>query len=173
MDARRGRRELRDRARRLRQAEHKAPAFLATNPAGELPALVDGETRLFENAAIALYLGDKLGKHAPKIDAPDRGRYLSWVVYSKSQLEPAMGDVLLKAETHPSRGWTTFDERKQAVERELGDRDYLLGTFTLADVLIGSMFVWKRRFGGPGEGSIIDAYVDRLLARPAAASLRG
>ena len=59
--------------------EHKAPEFLKINPAGKLPALVDGESKIFESAAICLYLADKFpeAKLAPKIGAPERGRYLS------------------------------------------------------------------------------------------------
>lgn len=59
--------------------EHKTPEFLKINPAGKLPALVDGDTKVFEGAAICLYLGDKFPEAnlAPKIGAPERGRYLS------------------------------------------------------------------------------------------------
>ena len=57
--------------------EHKMPEFLKINPAGKLPALVDGDSRIFEGAAILLYLGDKFAEAnlAPKIGAPERGRY--------------------------------------------------------------------------------------------------
>ena len=74
----------------LEKGEHKAPEFLEINPAGKLPALVDGDSRIFETAAICLYLGDKFPEAnlAPKIGAPERGRYLSLMVYSTSQLEP-------------------------------------------------------------------------------------
>ncbi|MDP2309203.1 MAG: glutathione S-transferase family protein [Pseudomonadota bacterium] len=155
--------------------EHKAPAFLAVNPAGKLPAMVDGDVRMFENAAICLYLADKFpdAHLAPPLDSPERGRYLSLMVYSTSQLEPAMGDALLKLETPPSRGWTTFDVARSVVEQELGDKPYLLGEFTAADIMIGSMFIWMRRFGGPKESPRLEAYVDRLLARPHAAAVRG
>jgi glutathione S-transferase len=73
--------------------EHKAPAFLKINPAGKLPALVDGDSRIFEGAAICLYLGDKFptANLAPKIGAPERGRYLSLMVYSTSQVEARHG----------------------------------------------------------------------------------
>ena len=56
----------------LEKGEHKAPEFLEINPAGKLPALVDGDSRIFESAAICLYLGDKFPKAnlAPKIGAP-------------------------------------------------------------------------------------------------------
>ena len=149
--------------------EHKAPAFLAINPAGKLPALVDGDAKIFENAAICLYLADKFpaAKLAPRIEAPERGRYLSLVVYSTAQLEPSMGDHLLKLASAPSRGWPDFDTAKAVVERELGDGPYLFGDwFTAADVMIGSMLIWKRMFGGGPDSPKLEAYVDRLLARP-------
>src|SRR5436309_11509276 len=60
----------------VKKREHKTPEFLQINPAGKLPALVDGDSRIFENTAICLYLGDKFpeAKLAPKIGAPERGR---------------------------------------------------------------------------------------------------
>ncbi len=160
----------------LQKREHKAPEFLAINPAGKLPALVDGDTRLFENVAIGLYIADKYTERrlAPAIDAPERGRYLSLMVYSTSQLEPAMGDEMMKLTYHPSRGWSDYATAELAVERELGEGPYLFGEwFTAADVMIGSMFAWRRRFGGKLGRPSLDAYVDRLMARPAAAAMRG
>ena len=152
--------------------EHKAPEFLKINPAGKLPALVDGDSRVFENAAICLYLGDKFPKAnlAPKIGAPERGRYLSLMVYSTSQLEPAMGDALLGGlPATPQRGWTDFETAKDVVECELGNGPYLFGDwFTAADVMIGSMFIWRRIFTGKPDRPALDAYADRLLARPKA-----
>jgi glutathione S-transferase len=156
--------------------EHKTPEFLKINPAGKLPALVDGEAKIFEGAAICLYLADKFpeAKLAPKIGAPERGRYLSLMVYSTSQLEPAMGDHLLGQNTLPQRGWTDFETARNVIESELGDGPYLFGDwFTAADVMIGSMFIWKRLFGSPADGARLEAYVDRLLARPAGMKIGG
>jgi glutathione S-transferase len=154
--------------------EHKSPAFLKVNPAGKLPALVDGDSKIFEGAAICLYLGDKFSDAnlAPKIGAPERGRYLSLMVYSTSQLEPAMGDAIMKVETAPQRGWTDLETAKDVIEGELGAGPYLFGDwFTAADVMIGSMFIWKRMLGGTPERPKLVAYVDRLLARPTAMKL--
>jgi glutathione S-transferase len=156
--------------------EHKAPEFLRINPAGKLPALVDGDSKIFENAAICLYLGDKFREAnlAPKIGAPERGRYLSLMVYSTSQLEPAMGDTVLGMPTPPQRGWTDLETAKDIIEGELGDGPYLFGDwFTAADVMIGSMFIWKRMLGGSPERPKLEAYVDRLLKRPAAPRIGG
>jgi glutathione S-transferase len=153
------------------KSEHKTPEFLKINPAGKLPALVDGDARVFEGAAICLYLGDKFpeAKLAPKIGAPERGRYLSLMVYSTSQLEPAMGDAMIGVATPAQRGWADFKMVEDVIEGELGDGAYLFGDwFTAADVMIGSMFVWKRILGNPSQRPKLEAYVDRLLARPAA-----
>jgi glutathione S-transferase len=156
------------------KGEHKTPEFLKINPAGKLPALVDGDSKIFEGTAICLYLGDKFpqAKLAPKIGSPERGRYLSLMVYSTSQLEPAMGDALLKVEHLPQRGWTDFETAQTVVEGELGKGPYLFGDwFTAADIMIGSMFIWKRIFGAPPSRPAIESYVDLLLARPKAMKL--
>ena len=160
----------------LQKREQKSPEFLRINPSGKLPALVDGDTKIFENVAICLYLADKFPEAnlAPRLDAPERGRYLSLMVYSTSQLEAAMGDALMELDTHPSRGWTDFDAVQDVIEHEIGDGEYLFGDwFTAADVMIGSMFMWKRTFGGPPGRPNIEAYVDRLLQRPASMKMGG
>lgn len=160
----------------LEKHEHKTPEFREINPSGKLPALVDGDTRIFENVAACLYVGDKFPEAnlAPRLDAPERGRYLSLMVYSTSQLEPAMGDALMGLETLPQRGWTDFETAQDVIEGELGDGSYLFGEwFTAADVMIGSMFIWQQMWSGPLERPKIGAYVDRLLSRPAAMKMGG
>ncbi|MET3378668.1 glutathione S-transferase family protein [Variovorax paradoxus] len=154
----------------LKDKAHKKPEFLKINPAGKLPALVDGQARVFENAAICMYVAEKFpGKRlAPPVGTPDRGRYLSLMVYSTAQLEPAMGDAILKIRSNNSaRSWTNFEAAKDAVERELRYGPYLFGAqFTAADVMIGSMLIWHRAFGGVLNRPTLDAYIDRLQARP-------
>ncbi len=153
----------------LVKGEHKTPEFLGINPAGKLPALVDGDARIFESAAICLYLGDRFpaANLAPGIGAPERGRYLSLMVYSTSQVEPAMGDAMFGVKPAPQRGWADFETVKDVVERELANGPYLFGDwFTAADVMIGSMFIWRRMGGHASGRAKLEAYVDRLLARP-------
>ena len=56
-----------------------------------------------------------------------------------------MGDMLMGTETLPQRGWTGFEKVEDVIEGELGDGACLFGDwFTAADVMIGSMFTWKR-----------------------------
>ncbi len=158
----------------FQKREHKTPAFLKINPAGKLPALVDGQTRLFENAAIGLYLAEKFPDAglAPPPGSPERGRFLSLMVYATSQLEPSLGDSMMKQPTPPQRGWNDFEAVKDAVESELGAGPWLLGErFSLADVMIGSVLLWQRRSGGSTGRPALEAYMDRLAARPAAMKL--
>ncbi|MGH7818248.1 MAG: glutathione S-transferase family protein [Candidatus Binatia bacterium] len=158
----------------LALGENKRSEYLKINPAGKLPALVDGEAKIFENAAICLYLGDQYpdANLAPKIGSPQRGRYLSWMVYSTSQLDPAMVDAMLGMKVERQRGWTEFETCKEIVEREVGRGPYLFGDwFTAADVMIGSMFIWQRMMGNSIGRPGLEAYVDRLLARPKAIQL--
>ena len=160
----------------LQKREHKTPEFLQINPSGKIPALVDGTSRIFENAAICLYLADKFPEAnlAPKLGAPERGRYLSLMVYSTSQLEPAMRDELMGVETIPQSGWTDFQTAQDVIEGELGDGSYLFGEwFTAADVMVGSIFIYRRLWRGSTERPKIEAYVDRLLSRPAVMQMGG
>lgn len=160
----------------LEKREQKAPEFLEINPSGKLPALIDGESKLFENAAICLYLADKFPEAnlAPSLDTPERGRYLSLMVYSTSQLEPAMGDALMGVETFSQRGWTDFEAAQDVIEGELGDGAYLFGEwFTAADVMIGSIFLYAQMFAGPSQRPRIAAYAGRLMNRPAAMKMDG
>ena len=160
----------------LQKREHKTPGFLRINPTGKIPALVDGTSRIFENVAICLYLGDKFPEAnlAPRLDAPERGRYLSLMVYSTSQLEPSMRDELMGVETIPQSGWTDFQTAQDVIEGELGDGPYLFGEwFTAADVMIGSIFIYSRLWRGFSERPKIEAYVDHLLSRPAVMQMGG
>ena len=153
----------------LQKGEHKRPEFLAINPAGKLPALEDGGTKVFEGAALCLYIADRYpaARLAPALDSPHRGRYLSLMVYAVAQIEPAMGDAILKLPPAPQRGWTDYETCKDVVERELGAGPYLFGDwFTAADIMIGSMFIWQRMLGTPSGRPKLEAYVDRLLQRP-------
>ena len=153
--------------------DNKTPDFLAINPAGKLPVLVDGDLRMYENTAICLYLAERFPEAnlAPAISDPLRGRYLTLCVYSTSQLEPAMGDVLLKQETSPHRGWTSWEAVLDLLTRELGEGPYLLGErFSTADLLIAAQFSWFRMFGNELPAPLSD-YVDRMVSRPAAAAI--
>jgi len=158
-----------------RSAEH-----LAASPMGKVPALQDGEVRMWDSASICLYLADRYasGRLAPKLDDPLRARFVQWLIFSAGAIEPAMFEAGLRtvvpeehhAEAfHPGRlGWGSFAATITAWEDGLGDGPWILGDrFSAADVMLGSSAVFLRMFGMLPESPVLEAYADRCMARPA------
>ena len=145
--------------------------FLAASPMGKVPAIVDGEVGMSESAAICLYIADRYspGSLAPKVDAPARGRYLYWTLYTPAVVEPAMSEKFNNVE--PSRlrsGWGDFDLMIETFSNALEGREWILGDdFSAADVMLGSSAVFMRMFDMLPETRNIGAYADRCMARPA------
>lgn len=79
----------------------RTPEFLAINPMGKIPAIVDGDTIVTETTAIAIYLCDKYktpNDLAPGVDDPRRGEYLRWICFQAGAIEPAMMQANTKVE---------------------------------------------------------------------------
>lgn len=156
----------------LRDPEaRKDPGFQAASPMGKVPAIADGDVRMAESAAIAVYLADRHPEAglAPAIDHPDRGSYLYWTMYTPAVIEPAMMERFNGWEVNPaSSGWGNFDRMIETLETGLGNGPWILGdAFSAADTLLGSSVYFMRAFGLLPESPILSAYVDRCLARPA------
>ena len=73
-----------------RKGEQHAPMFLAINPNAKVPAIVDGETTVFDSNAILLYLAEKTGQFLPA-GGSDRGAMLSWLMFVASGIGPFTG----------------------------------------------------------------------------------
>ena len=145
--------------------------FLEASPMGKVPALVDGEVRMSESAAICLYVGDRYGPGtlAPAIDDPARGKFLYWLMYTPAVIEPSMSEKFNGVEPNRHRsGWGDFELMIETLERGIADRTWILGdTFTAADVMLGSSVVFMRMFDMLPASEVLSAYADRCLARPA------
>jgi glutathione S-transferase len=125
----------------ISKGEQKDPEYLKLNPAGKVPTLTDGEVVVSENPAIAIYLADRYGYGtlAPRIQDPERGEYLKWMVYSTAVVDPV---VYLHEQSIDlpgfGPGFGTFDDMVAVLSRILAERQYLLGDrFTAADVVMG------------------------------------
>jgi glutathione S-transferase len=161
----------------LAQREHKAADYLALNPNGVVPTLKDGDTVIFESVAIALHLADRFAEKglAPPADSPLRGRYLSWMVWSMTTLEPPIGDVYLER-TKPAdqqSGRTVdaalerFRASAQVLEGALAG-PYLLGdTFSAADVMVGCVLSFADMLGMLESHPRLRQYVASITERPA------
>lgn len=148
-----------------------AAEFLEASPMGKVPALVDGDARMAESAAICLYVGDRYssGKLAPAPDDPARGKFLYWLMYTPAVVEPAMSEKFNGVEANRQRsGWGDFELMIETLERGVEGREWVLGdTFTAADVMLGSSVVFMRMFDMLPESAALSGYADRCLARPA------
>lgn len=150
------------------------PDFLALNPSGQVPVLVDGATVITEVPAICLYLADRYsaGVLAPLFDDSRRGPFLAWLVYATAQLEPARrmpeGGKTDKAGNWGG-GWAPLADVIARLADAVRDRPYLLGdTFTAADLVIGATLAMSFvTHEIPADPALV-AYSARLGERPAA-----
>ena len=157
------------------KGEHKTPAFLALNPMGKLPTIVDRGTVVTETAAIIAYLADAFPKAglAPPVGDPARCTYYRWLFFGAGCFEPALLDTMLKRpppERKMAVGWGSYEDVLTTLKTALAKGPYLLGdTFSAADVYVGSELRWAMMFGAPGlKGEkVFDDYVARLATRPA------
>ncbi len=156
----------------MKAGEQRAPAYLAINPMGKVPAILHGETLVTEQAAVYMYLAELYPEAglAPAISDPLRGAYLRWMVFYGSCFEPAVVDLSLKREPAPPSlsPYGSYDTMLETVRQQLSSGPYLLGErYTAADVLWGCALTWILAFKLVPELPEITAYVQRINARPA------
>ncbi|MGY0798833.1 glutathione S-transferase family protein [Lysobacter sp. A286] len=156
----------------LQAGEQRRPEFLALNPLGKLPTLVDGDTVVTEQVAIYLHLADRFPQAglAPAIGDPERGSYLRWMVYYASCFEPAVVDRSMKREAAAAMmsPYRDYDSMLAVLEAQLGRGPWMLGErFSAADVLWGIALSWTTGFGLVPESPVIKQYIERAKARPA------
>lgn len=149
----------------------KLPDFLAINPMGKLPTLVDGAVVVTEAAAIALYLADRYapGELAPALDDPRRGSYLRWSFFAPSVVEPA---VMAKSSgwevKEISAGWGSYTSMLASCDAAIAKGPFLLGEmFSMADVVFGGLLRFLIGFKQIEATPSMSAYVARLDSRPA------
>ena len=146
------------------------PAFRAVSPMGKVPALEDGTTRLWDSGAICAYLADQYPAAglAPRIGDPDRGRYLQWLMYTNSVIEPAMAERFANIAVNAAHGWGSFDQMLELLRNGIAAGPWVLGArFSAADVLLGTSCRFLRTFKLVEADPVLDAYVARCAARPA------
>lgn len=145
--------------------------LLTASPMGKVPALIDGDAKMSESAAICLYLADRyaLGEMAPKLDGTERGKFLYWIMYTPAVIEPAMSEKFQGLDPNKySHGWGDYDTMVKTLEDALVGRDWLIGDrFSAADVMVGSTCYFLKKFGIMPESPVLEAYVERCVARPA------
>jgi glutathione S-transferase len=153
----------------------KAPAYLAINPMGKVPALKHGDTVVTECAAICAYLADAFPEAglAPPPRDPLRGPYYRWLFFAAGPIEAACSNKAMGFAVPPERermmGYGNYDRAINAVEHAVSASDYIVGNrFTAADVYVGSQIGYGMAFGMIEKRPAFERYWSRLSARPAA-----
>ena len=153
----------------------KAPAYLAINPMGKVPAIRHGDTVVTEGAAICTYLADAFpaAELAPPPGDRRRGPYYRWLFFAAGPVEAAASNKALGFVVPQGRermiGYGTYADAMNALEAAVSQGDYLVGEqFTAADVYVGSHIDFGLQFGTIERRPAFERYVARISARPAA-----
>jgi len=151
-----------------RNAEH-----FAHQPFGQVPWLTDGNISIFESGAILLHLGELSYALIPA-DPRSRCEALEWLFAALNSVEMAIlpwSMFAFAGDTGDTPGWKRLDEflkaRLQHLEPVLAGREWLAGTFSVADILMADVLRLVDRFGGLAGHAACRHYVARATARPA------
>ncbi|HEY0468402.1 MAG TPA: glutathione S-transferase family protein [Polyangiaceae bacterium] len=167
----------------IAKGEHKANSYLALNPLGQLPTLIDGDLTIREAAAIALHLGDKAADQAqqrglvPRLGSPARAAYYQWVVFAVAAELLALSKLARHTRLLPeleripavaAAGRAEWQAVARALSLGIGGKPYLLGEgFSLADAMVGGSLALAASLGVLSRYPELAAYFARVSARPA------
>ncbi len=143
----------------LMKKENRSPAYLAINPEGKVPTLLIDERPLTEVAGILFYLAKRFpaaGLLPDDIEA--QAQAVSWMSFIAATVHPARRLGI----DHARAVFAIADQR-------LGDREWALGRYSIADIHLFRLF-WRFRNSfnlAPGEFPHLSVHHDRMMARPA------
>ena len=152
----------------------KAPAYLAVNPMGKVPALRHGDAVATEAAAICAYLADAFpqAKLAPPPGDRLRAPYYRWLFFTAGPVEAAVSNKALGFVVPPERermiGYGNFAQAMATLEAAVSRGHYLAGdSFTAADLVVGSQLGFGMMFGTIEKRPAFEQYWQRISSRPA------
>lgn len=152
---------------RTRGAEH-----YAHQPFGQVPWLTDGDISIFESGAILLHLGNRSDALMPT-DPHTRSAAMEWLFAGLNSVEMASlpwSILAFSSDTRDTPGWKRLDEflkgRLQHLEPVLAGREWLAGTFSVADILMADVLRLIDRFDGLAGHPACRDYVARATGRP-------
>ncbi|WP_029014060.1 glutathione S-transferase family protein [Niveispirillum irakense] len=163
----------------LSKGEQKEPWFLAMNPNGRIPVIVDRaeDFTVFESGAIMVYLAEKTGRLMPT-DAKGRSRVLQWVMFQMGGVGPMMGQANVFYRYFPEKIEPAIQRYQKETHRLLGvldsrlkEHEFLAGDFSIADI---ANWCWARTHDWSGVAiddlPHLKRWIDQLAARPAMAA---
>jgi glutathione S-transferase len=155
----------------------KAPAYLAINLMGKIPAITHGGTVVTEGAAICAYLADAFPEAGLAPPTSDRADYYRWLFFAAGPVEAAVTAKSLGFEPKPEQermaGFGSLAHVIDTLEKAVTDRDFIAGDrFSAADVYVGSQIGWGMQFGSIEKRPAFETYWGKLFERPAAVRAR-
>ncbi|PCE29716.1 glutathione S-transferase family protein [Burkholderia ubonensis] len=161
----------------LLEGEHRRPEFLRLNPAGKVPVLVDGDLVIPESAAIVLYLADKYPQKALlPVDLAARAQAYRWVMFAVTELEQPLWRITRHTMLYPpdkrlpadiALAREDFQNMAAILDRHLEGRAFIVGdTLTVADCVTAYLIDWANEFHLIDAFPQLQAYLERLYARP-------
>jgi glutathione S-transferase len=162
---------------------YRAKEYMAVNPLGTIPAMVDDETFMTESAAIVEYLVTRYGPSplAVGVGDPAYGAWLNWLHFGEATLTFPQTLVLRYRRFEPGKAEVVADDyakwflaRLRAVDRRLETDDWLCaGRFTAADISVGYALLLAAQLGLDADFTMqTAAYWKRLQIRPAFAAAK-
>lgn len=158
----------------LKSDEHRA-----RHPLGRVPVLEDGDVSIFESGAIVEYILErhKNGGLKPAVDSPLFPEYLQWFHYCEGMVMPPVNTIVVQTlllppdrrdETALGQAQRLLTKALAPVEEALAGREYLIGDFSAADVMLGHACFMSNRLGCVTDDMVnLKGYVERIAARPA------
>jgi glutathione S-transferase len=162
----------------LPSGEHKKPEYLAINPVGKVPALIDGQTIVHDSTIINEYLEDKFPQTRPLLphDPTVRARARAFEDYADAYLMPSLFKIFWETrKPEAERNQAKIDEgRREAqahfawLDRQLDGRDFVAGEFSLGDISFVPPLANLERagFSIPPEFANLNAWWRRMKERP-------
>lgn len=151
----------------------RKPDHFAHQPFGQTPWLTDGDLSIFESGAILLHLGELSDKLMPA-DPRGRSETQEWLFAALASVEAATQPwsfYQFSGDTTETQMRTFIDgfveARLQRMEAVLSGCEWLVGTFSVADILMSDVLRLVDRFDGLKDYPACKAYVGRATARPA------
>ena len=150
----------------------KAPAYLAVNPMGKVPALRHRDVVVTEAAAICAYLAEAFPGAGLAPPSGERGPYYRWLFFAAGPVEAAVSNRFLgfevPADMEAMIGYGTFAAVMDALEGAVSGGGYVAGDrFTAADVYVGSHIGWGLRMQSIEKRAAFEDYWARLCDRDA------
>ena len=162
----------------LLSGAQRAPDYLALNPNGRIPTIVDrdeGDFAVFESGAILVYLAEKTGRLMPA-DARGRSLVLQWLMFQMGGIGPMMGQANVFHRYFPEKIQVVIDRYQGesgrlfgVLDRRLADQEWLAGDYSIADI---ANWCWVRTHKWSGVDIApfqhLQRWVAAIAARPAA-----